>query len=78
MSNDNKNENKKEALNEEAKKKELSQEELEQVNGGRAVANIGEVAVAKLVTAEVLQGKDAVVEINTAGQPGSEMRIRAR
>ena len=75
MSNDNKNENKKEALNEEAKKKELSQEELEQVNGGR---NIGEVAAAKLVTAEVLQGKDAVVEINTAGQPGSEMRISVR
>ena len=59
MSNDNKNENKMKAPNEETKKKELSQEELELVNGGRDVAHIGEVAVAKLVTAEVLQGKVA-------------------
>ena len=60
------------------KLKELTPEELEQVNGGGVIVPVKHEDIAKLNTTEALQGKVAGVVISTAGQPGSEMRFGVR
>ena len=61
---------------------ELTEEELEQVNGGMSTGATVQVKgedIAKLNTTEALQGKvGGVVVISSEGQPGSEMRFRVR
>ena len=62
-------------------KKELTQEELEQVNGGGATVHVKGEDIPKLNTidaASALQGKVGGVVISSEGQPGSEMRFRDR
>ena len=60
-------------------KKELTQEELEQVNGGGATVQVKGEDIAKLNTTEALQGKAVgVVVIASEGQPGSEMCFGVR
>ena len=60
-------------------KKELTQEELEKVNGGGAIVQVKGEDIAKLNTTEALQGKvGGVVVISLEGQPGSEMRFSVR
>ena len=60
-------------------KKELTQEELEKVNGGGAIVQVKGEDIAKLNTTEALQGKvGGVVVISSEGQPGSEMRFSVR
>ena len=61
---------------------ELTEEELEQVNGGMSTGATVQVKgedIAKLNTTEELQGKvGGVVVISSEGQPGSEMRFSVR
>ena len=62
-------------------KQKLSIEELENVSGGGATVQVKADDIAKRNTTEAisaLQGKAAGVVINTAGQPGAEMRVRFR
>ena len=58
---------------------ELTDEELEQVTGGRFGGPIGEIVLAKLGADGALQGKAEGVSINTtSGQPGSGVSICVR
>ena len=59
-------------------KKELTQEELEQVNGGGVIVPAKDEDIPKLNTTEALQGRVAGVVISSAGQPcaGEDIRVR--
>ena len=59
-------------------KKELTQEELEQVNGGGVIVPVKDEDIPKLNTTEALQGRVAGVVISSAGQPcaGEDIRVR--
>ena len=59
-------------------KKELTQEELEQVNGGGVIVPVKDEDIPKLNTTEALQGRVAGVVILSTGQPcaGEDIRVR--
>ena len=66
-----------ESVNE--KLQELTEEELEMVNGGGVHVQVKGEVIVKTNTTEALQGKAVgVVVIASEGQPGSEMRFGVR
>ena len=66
-----------EAVNE--KLHDLTEEELEQVTGGRVGGPIGEILIVKFGAEKALQGKVSGVEIvQPTGQPGSGAGVGVR